>query len=59
MKVVSNFTTHPIFIDIIEKKDTIRVYNAHFESFKVDVNSLNTDLTTIKNVTTVLSKTCT
>ena len=39
-----------IFIDIIEKKDTIRVYNAHFESFKVDVNSLNTDLTTIKNV---------
>lgn len=39
-----------IFIDIVEKKDTIRVYNAHFESFKVDVKKIRADVKSFKNV---------
>lgn len=39
-----------IFIDIIEKNDTIRVYNAHFESFKVDVKKIRADVKSFKNL---------
>jgi len=39
-----------IYIDIIQNNDTIRVYNAHFESFRVDMKSLKADLVTFKNI---------
>ena len=46
-----------IFIDIIQKKDTLRIYNAHFESFKVDMQDLKADLISLKSVISKMKKT--
>jgi len=45
-----NSINNAIFVDLIIKKDTLRVYNAHFESFKVDLLNLKADLSSFKRV---------
>jgi hypothetical protein len=45
-----NSNNKAIYIDIMQNKDTIRVYNAHFESFRVDMQSLKADVVTFKSV---------
>jgi len=45
-----NSINNAIFVDLVIKKDTIRVYNAHFESFKVDLLNLKADLISFKKV---------
>ena len=49
-----NSDSNAIFVDTVHKNDTIRVYNAHFESFKINVTSLKADMYSIKSF---LSKT--
>ena len=39
-----------IFIDFLQNGDTLRLYNAHFESFKVDVIGLKADVKSIKEI---------
>ena len=39
-----------IFIDLLQNKDTIRFYNANFESFKVDLISMKADVKSAKEI---------
>ncbi len=39
----SNSTNNAIFIDVLINKDTLRVYNLHLESFRLNPKSLNFD----------------
>ena len=45
-----NSRNNAIYVDLIQKNDTIRLYNAHFESFRLDVYGLKTDLVSLKEV---------
>jgi len=45
-----NSSNNAIYVDLIQKNDTIRIYNAHFESFKIDVLGLKADVVTFKNL---------
>ena len=36
----SNSSSNAIYIDVVNDFDTLRVYNAHFESYKIDIPSL-------------------
>jgi vancomycin resistance protein VanJ len=47
---LQDFGNVAIFIDFLQNKDTIRLYNAHFESFKVDLIALKADVESIKEV---------
>jgi len=49
-----NSDSNAIFVDIVHKNDTIRVFNAHFESFKLNVPTLKADIYSLK---TFLTKT--
>ena len=49
-------SNNTIYVDLIIKKDTLRVYNAHFESFRVDVQSLKADVITFKKVISKIKK---
>ncbi len=49
-------SNNAIFVDLIIGKDTLRVYNAHFESFRVDVQSLKADVITFKKVISKIKK---
>ena len=45
-----NSINNAIFVDLLIDKDTLRVYNAHFESFKVDLLNLKTDFNSFKRL---------
>ena len=45
-----DFGNIAIFIDLLQNKDTIRFYNAHFESFKVDLIALKADVKSAKEI---------
>jgi len=45
-----NSINNAIFVDLVIKKDTLRIYNAHFESFKVDLLNLKADFSSFKRV---------
>ena len=45
-----NSQNNAIYVDLLEERDTIRVYNAHFESYKVDVQKIKADIVTFKSI---------
>ena len=51
-----NSSNNAIYVDLVQEKDTLRVYNAHFESYRVDVQSLKADVITFKKVIAKLKK---
>ena len=48
----SNSNSNAIYIDIVTYLDTIRVYNAHFESYKIDVPSLKANASSLDSFLT-------
>ena len=51
-----NSSNNAIYVDLVQEKDTLRVYNAHFESYRVDVQSLKADVITFKKVIAKIKK---
>lgn len=52
-----NTSNNAIFVDIVKKADTIRIYNVHLQSLRIDPTSVKLDLETSENLFNRISKT--
>ena len=45
-----NTANNAIYVDIVKKRDTIRIYNVHLQSLRIDPTSVKLDLETSENL---------